>query len=350
MALTACHNAAIVRARLGFVLPLVALLAVRLGADDGAASIAAGGIVVMKREPRITMAKEVLQISTKKVVVDYDFRNDSDENITTEVAFPIPDYEYLLERDGSKQGFEDFKLWVDGSPAKFQVEARAFLKDREYTQMLNDMHVDVGSYGHGPLLDEHGKSRAFSQDLERLTEAQRVTLRKLALIDPDGDNQPMWSVKKKYYWQQTFPAHKTVHIRHEYTPVLGSSNSVSYGLGANPNPDAAQEMASFCLDQRLHDNLQQLASSKDKSAWYAYVDFILTTANTWKTPIEDFTLAVERPHWKNNRGEADLADYVSFCWDGPVTRPDPDHFSAHTTNLVPTKELRVGFFGVEKRH
>ena len=35
------------------------------------------------------MAKEVLQISAKRVIVDYDFRNDSDEDITTEVAFPI---------------------------------------------------------------------------------------------------------------------------------------------------------------------------------------------------------------------------------------------------------------------
>jgi len=73
----------------------------------------------------------------------------------------------------------------------------------------------------------------------------------------------------------------------------------------------------------------------------------LTTANTWKTPIEDFTLIVERPHWKNNRGEPDLADYVSFCWDGPITKIDADHFSAHTVNLVPAKELRVGFFSVE---
>jgi hypothetical protein len=60
-------------------------------ADDGAASIAAGGIV-MTRESRITMAKEVLFISESKVVVDYDFRNDTDADITTEIAFPIPDF------------------------------------------------------------------------------------------------------------------------------------------------------------------------------------------------------------------------------------------------------------------
>ena len=45
------------------LLPLMIMGATQLYADDGAASIAAGGIVVMKRETRITMAKEVLQIS-----------------------------------------------------------------------------------------------------------------------------------------------------------------------------------------------------------------------------------------------------------------------------------------------
>jgi hypothetical protein len=97
--------------------------------------------------------------------------------------------------------------------------------------------------------------------------------------------------------------------------------------------------------------LQDIADgkSKDKQAWYGYVDFILTTANTWKTPIEDFTLIVERPHWKNYKGENDLGDYVSFCWDGPVKRMDADHFSAHVENLVPAKELRIGFFGVKRK-
>jgi hypothetical protein len=62
-------------------------------ADDSAASIAAGGLVA-RRETRIVMAKEVLEISPTKVIVEYDFRNDTDEDVTTEVAFPIPPYEH----------------------------------------------------------------------------------------------------------------------------------------------------------------------------------------------------------------------------------------------------------------
>jgi hypothetical protein len=85
-----------------FVSLIGSLLLAGLGrADDGAASIAAGGLVLMKREPRIVMAKEVLSISAKSVLVDYDFRNDSDEDITTEVAFPIPPYDFQISRENA---------------------------------------------------------------------------------------------------------------------------------------------------------------------------------------------------------------------------------------------------------
>jgi hypothetical protein len=39
--------------------------------------------------------------------------------------------------------------------------------------------------------------------------------------------------------------------------------------------------------------------------------------------------------------------YVSFCWNGPVMKTDADHFSAHLTNFVPSKELRIGFINLD---
>jgi hypothetical protein len=323
-------------------LALLILVAVKLPADDGAASIAAGGIVVMKREPRIAMAKEVLRISFQKVIVDYDFRNDSNEDITTEVAFPIPDYDNDLDRSGRVAAFDDFQLMIDGKPAHSDVEARAFLKSVEYTLLLNSMHIDIASFGHATRKDRY-------PDIEKLTAEQKNRLLAVGLIDSD-DGEMLWSVRKKYYWRQ-IPAHKIVHIRHEYSLISGNENSIDYGMGPNPDKYRAEEIKTFCLDGGLHTMLQDIANGKthDKKAWYGYVDFILTTANTWKTPIEDFTLIVERPHWKNYKGESDLGDYVSFCWDGPVKRIDADHFSAHIENLVPTKELRIGFFGVERK-
>ncbi len=187
------------------------ILAIPLKADDGAASIAAGGLVVMKREPRITMAKEILRISVREVVVDYDFRNDSNEDVTTEVAFPIPDYDHDLDRSGRVAGFDDFKLWVNGSPKTYEIEARAFLKDKDYTQTLTNMHVDVASFAHVPI----GKGKG-NGDIEKLTTRQREALENVGLLDRETGDEPQWVVRKKYHWKQVFPAHQMVHIRHEY--------------------------------------------------------------------------------------------------------------------------------------
>ena len=64
-----------------------------------------------------------------------------------------------------------------------------------------------------------------------------------------------------------------------------------------------------------------------------WISYILTTANTWKGPIEDFELIVER----------DPGDLVTFCWDGPVEKIAPDRFRAKALDFRPTKELTVYF-------
>jgi hypothetical protein len=305
-------------------------------ADDGAASIAEGGIVIMKREPRITMAKEVLQISDSKVVVDYDFRNDTDQDVATVVAFPIPSYSLALEQfDPAQQGFDDFRLWIDERPVKFEIECRAYVKGRDETVLLKSMKVDVGTFG-------RANSDHQYPDVQRLSVDQRRRLESAGLLDKKDDS-PLWEVRKKYYWQQIFPAHGAIHVRHAYSPVVGSLNSIKYGWRASADTETAKELGTFCIEGGLKHDFDKVAADKHRNAWYEYVDFILTTANTWKTPIEEFTLVVERPHRKD-----DLADYVSFCWNGSVTKSDPDHFVATAKNFVPNKELRIGFFHVNE--
>lgn len=97
-----------------------------------------------------------------------------------------------------------------------------------------------------------------------------------------------------------FAAHKSVHIRHEYSPVSGSTNFRYFMT----NPDAYGK--SLCIDDKLRPVLEKLVDATSQPI-YTYVDFTLTTANAWKMPIEDFTLIVERPH------EKDSFTYVSFC-------------------------------------
>jgi hypothetical protein len=65
-----------------------------------------------------------------------------------------------------------------------------------------------------------------------------------------------------------------------------------------------------------------------------WVKYILTTANTWKTPIRDFELEVEYPE----------GELVSLCWDGKLQRTGPRTFKSALKDFVPKKELKVYFF------
>ena len=127
-------------------------------------------------------------------------------------------------------------------------------------------------------------------------------------------------------------------------------------LTAKPSqldPYSPDFLAYFCpgipLAKSLATNVhQQIARGKsvsngDEMLGLHWVDFILTTANTWQRPIEDFTLIIERPQpaggWRS---------HVSFYSpaDGAVDKLDADHFQVHLTNFVPTSELHIGFFEV----
>lgn len=307
-------------------------------ADDGAASIGAGGLVA-RRETGVTMAKEVLRISWDSVVVDYDFRNDTDHDITTEIAFPIPPY--ALDWDEftiSRQGFDDFRLWVNGKPTPFRMEVRAMLHGRDITATLLKDHIDIPSFGH---FDEYNH---IARDVQRLGQAQRVALRKLGLIDSlDPDANTTWTVEKKYYWLQRFPAHSTTHIRHTYTPVTGGQDTDSTIMAQLPNllhtksPEYPLDvLQSMCPDQQFLDRLY--AREKDGEPVLEWVDFILRTANTWKRPIEDFTLIVDRPH-----GPKDGQVLVSFCSPGTIHQINANEFRVHVKDFVPAHNLRIGF-------
>jgi Domain of unknown function (DUF4424) len=87
-------------------------LVVPLHGDDGAASVAAGGIV-LRKESRISMEKERLTVGARKVTVEFDFLNESDQDITTEVAFPIPPYDESPALGSERlPNFPDFRVWV----------------------------------------------------------------------------------------------------------------------------------------------------------------------------------------------------------------------------------------------
>jgi len=337
-------------------------------ADDSAAAIAAGGLVP-RRETRIVMAREVLQISLKKVVVDYDFRNDTNQDVTTEVAFPIPPY--TNEIDGpaaSEQSFSDFQLEIGGKPVPFMTEAKATLNDKDVTALLLADHIDIPTFGHlEDTVDARHEEHVIVHDFSRLSKAAQIRLIQAGLFEDQGGMiASLWTVHLQYHWIQTFPAHSTVHIRHEYSPVAGFTQvtqatveealaQFTHVQSADGDPEEGKLLAGFCVDQpllstlarQLQENAPQAKTGDERPVtglvFPQWVDFILTSANTWKRPIEDFTLIVERP--KPEQGGKIL---ISFCspQNGKVEKTGVDLLQVHLTNFVPASELHIGFFEV----
>jgi hypothetical protein len=74
----------------------------------------------------------------------------------------------------------------------------------------------------------------------------------------------------------------------------------------------------------------------------SWVDYVLTTANNWKTPIKDFELVIEKPKQKDPFGPY----LVSLCWDGQFEPEGANLLISRKTNYVPKDDLRVTFFQV----
>lgn len=312
--------------------------------NDSAASTALGGIQ-LRREPRVAMLKEKLTISTEKVTVEYEFRNESDQDITTEVAFPVPPYGMTSSAAGIRT-FDDFKVWVQGVQLKYQVAVRGKVQSKDYTEMLKKYAVDIASLGH---LNESGEE-PFSADFRKLSKPAQEALTKAGLFDPD-DHLPDWTVEKTYHWRQTFPAHKILHVRHEYEPGVGFRLVEGKFLDRavrKKEVDAikrlhqddyrglrilSSDLDSVCIVPKLEPALIA-AADKDGYVRMMWVDYILTTANSWKTPINDFELVFIKAKGQN----------ASLCWNGPIERIDENRMRAKVKNFIPKTELRIAYF------
>lgn len=321
------------------ILTLLLLAAAVTMANDGAASTAAGGIQ-LGHEERISLEKERLTISVSKIIVEYEFLNETDKDVSTEVAFPLPAYEATSLDNDLARKIEDFHVWVDGHEIPYRTEARALLGGKDYTARLREAGIDVASLGH---FSDRELEPTFSEDFNRLTAQQQKQLRNEGLFN---EFFPMWEAHVTHHWQQTFPAHKTLRIRHEYAPASGQMLTGLDDLTqAKPERRHQASFSQWCIEPSLRRKLTALMA-RDGYSFVSWVDYVLTTANTWKKPIGDFELIVERPKpdWSPEQPISSAKHYaVSFCWAGPVSQPDADHFVARAKSFVPTQELSVAF-------
>ncbi len=290
-------------------------LAVSASANDSAVETAAGGLK-LRKEHSVLMKKERLYISHKTVKVEYEFLNTSNEPVASEVAFPIPPMKFVVDDPWGKRDFANFKAWIDDVPISVKKEIRAFVKNREVTEDLRNAKLSIENFGN---YDVDAPKNPF----ESLKPEVRAKLVKIGALRTK-DYWPQWEVHIKYHWHQEFPPGTIVRIKHEYKPVAG--------FGGADIKDFKKYFKDTCIDQKAFNELKK--REKDKYFNINWVSYILTTANTWKTPLEDFELTVE-----GKKG-----DIISFCWDGPVEKIGSEKFRAQVKDFVPKKDLKVYFY------
>jgi hypothetical protein len=238
-----------------------------------------------------------------------------------------------------------FHLWIEEKEAKYETDVHAKLNGKDYTDLLNKLGIDIASFGHYDT-EMVGEKEVVKGDIARLSRQRTQELSHIGLLADEEEsfpNEPLWTVLKTYHWTQTFPAHKVLHVRHEYTPSVGWEDISPEELDPTV-PDRSgrrEQIDNACVDPSLRKGLID-QTKKYGPPIVSWVDYILTTANSWKTPIKDFTLVIDKR--RGQQFPTGGAQYVSLCWNGPIKKLDADHFLAHKIDYVPKQELHVVFF------
>jgi hypothetical protein len=315
-------------------LPFLVLAVAPALADDSSAALGAGG-VVLTQAADIRMAKEDLYVSPGKVRIRFEFTNDSAKDIDTIVAFPLPDID-MNEFTESPVGtmtsdpvnFVGFTVTANGRPVTPQVEQRAIYKGRDVTDIVRRAGV--------PLNLNDPK---FSAVMEKLPRPQRKVLEDAGLADSESgaEEHPHWTVRTKFWWHQTFPAHQTVELRHEYQPVTGQAFFTAYELN-NKESDGEYYFKTYCIDPATREAISARIGGKEASLDSGGMllsfttDYILLSGNNWKGPIGHFHLTVDKLKPDN---------ILSLCWKGALKKTGATTFEATEDNFAPRSDIKL---------
>jgi len=312
-------------------------------ANDAAAAVGAGGLQ-LRREASISMEKETLTITSPKgeygtVNVKYEFLNLSDQDIETEVAFPLPPEG--AEDQSDHTTVTDFRVLVEGQEIPFETDYKAILKGRDVTQVLRDLKLDLPDFG------GFDWTEGSAAQIHQLPAADRARLVRAGLIEKNQDF-PLWQLLTTYHWRQKFPAHSVVHVEHEYRPISGRSNlaigQVERAMRHQKVKDINGNyglLSLFCVNnetvRRLRADVVAKYGTDPKHDWESvgvgWIDYILTTANSWHGPIKDFELIIKTdPGW-----------HLASCFDPSIAATTDTTMRLHFNNYTPTKELSIGF-------
>ncbi len=304
-------------------------------ANDSTAELATGGLAYITTDA-VEMRSEDLFVSMQEVRVRYEFTNTSDHDVTTLVAFPMPDIKGDLDflvaiPVDDPENFLGFQTTIDGKPVEAKLQQRVTALGVDQTALLQSLGV--------PLAPQSQQTR---DALDKVPHEKWDRLMALGLTGLDeydsGNGQekhlaPIWLLSTAYYWEQTFPAGRTIVVEHHYRPSVGSTAGVTFSDDSSLDMPAVKEYFSkYCIDD---DFMNAYRKTKQPGGLDTYfenrIDYILTTANNWAGPIGKFHLVIDKGSEKN---------LVSFCGED-VTKIGATQFEMTKTNFYPQRDLSI---------
>jgi hypothetical protein len=320
-------------------------------ANDGFGGLSATGLQ-FQQSASVRMVSEDLFLSPSQVRVTYLFRNQGATETRGEIIFPLPPISLaglvesgfaLPEESLRRDNLVDFTARVDGKQIEVRSERIAVLEP-PYDQPRKASAVyDAPGKDVTGLLKEHGVPLSLNVDqvraaLASLPQTAKDQLKAKGLADfYEGEPPfPAWSIIVRYHWPQTFAPGRDVKIEHSYNPAPPGGIFV-WPAGSNPlDPYQQQLVDTYCIDagtrkalaKRLHrPNAGDLAGTGTA----VLLDYVLTTANTWRGPIGAFRLTIDK-------GKPD--NVLSLCVEG-IRKTGATTFVVEKQDFTPTQDLRL---------
>lgn len=320
---------------LGVAASAVAVLASAASANDSTAELRAGGLHLMRSDV-IDMMSEDLFLSTSEVRVKYVYRNTSGADVTTRVAFPLPDIGWEFGEapvalpSPSSTNFVDFRTTVDGQAIPLEVETRAVIDSGL------DVTERVKAAGMPFLVTDFDAWEALQTKMP-LDLAKQLRDEGVIWLDLDPDTgavtylRPRWTLKTTFHRMQTFPAGKDVVVEHVYKPVVGGSVGASYIYAENDGKEAIRK--EYCIDMQFDAGLDRLkkAAGGETLISERTMGYVLKTGANWAKPIGAFHLTIEKDSPEQ---------LMTLCADG-LKKTGPTRFELTAKDFSPEQDISI---------
>jgi hypothetical protein len=321
-------------------------------ANDSAAELAAGGLVLVKTDA-IVMQREDLTLSPSEVRVRYEMRNDTGHPVTLRVAFPMPEVPRMtpdgMETSGGAHNiaikpptdpnFMDFRLWANQQELTPEVEIRSEMPDGR------DISAALREIGGLRLMLQPG---VFTEGADKPLDAEAIRkLRALSAIEmqPGSGWYLPWTTKVTFHWILTFAPGVTI-VEHSYRPVLGWGLFVFRETGRIGSSSYDDPVSAYCIDKQTERTLHDLLRSSKRAdgALISHtLGYILRTARNWHGPIGTFHLTLTGGSVADSLRNYGVSHLISMCSDLAVQKTGPQRFEATVRNYVPEQDIRALF-------